>query len=158
MFKSSTKSLLLIASLALPCSVYANAEASPKLGLAEELLTTMHIDKNYAKMIDKITLMQLRKNPKLKVVEGTIHEFFEKYMGWDVLKVEMATLYNKNYTSKELEDIIAFYKTEVGQKTLKLMPQIVLSGTQLAQKKLLEHTAELKSMIESELKVLAETK
>jgi len=168
MFKSSTKSLLILASLALPFSAYATEASAMKVApksqnnsavtAAYELLKTMNMDKTYAGMIERITQMQIQQNPQLKVIEPTIHAFFKKYMGWDALKEEMAKVYAKNYTAKELGEIIAFYKTEVGQKTVQLMPQLAAAGAKIGQSKLAEHMGELKIMVESELKKLKEEK
>lgn len=170
MFKSSTKSLLIMASLALPFSAYATeisamkvppttkAIVNPAIATAHELLKTMNMDKTYAGMIERVTQMQLQQSPQLKVIEPTIHAFFNKYMGWDALKDDMAAIYAKNYTLKELEEIIVFYKTDVGQKTVQLMPQLAASGAQIGQNKLAQHMGELKEMVEAELKKLAESK
>lgn len=165
MFKSTSKSLLIITALALPFSLYAsevnttiesNTSVDTSISMANELLKTMGMEKTYAGMIDNVTQMQLYQNPKLKVIEPTIHAFFVKYMGWDALKYDMAKMYAKSYTLKELEELIAFYKTKVGEKTLKLMPELAMTGTEIAKKKLTEHIGELKSMVKSELKKIAE--
>jgi len=170
MFKSSTKLLLITASLALPFSLYATEVSAmkvppvtkvvvnPSIAKAYELLKTMNMDKTYAGMIERVTQMQLQQNPQLKVIEGTIHKFFNKYMGWDALKDDMAAIYAKNYTVKELEEIINFYKTDVGQKTVQLMPQLAAAGAKIGQSKLAQHMGELKTMVEAKLKKLAETK
>lgn len=39
-----------------------------------------------------------------------------------------APVFDRNFTSAELQDLIAFYKTPAGQKTATLMPELVLSG------------------------------
>lgn len=167
MFKS-TKSLLLITSLAFPFSVYATesnntetitmnqAMKDASFSLANDLLKTMNMERTYEGMIESVTKMQVQQNPKFKMIEPTIHTFFEKYMGWKALKDDMARMYAKSYTAEELKEVISFYKTKVGQKTLQIMPQISMKGTEIAQKKLSSHMGELKAMVEAELKKLAE--
>ncbi|SFV68552.1 hypothetical protein MNB_SV-13-659 [hydrothermal vent metagenome] len=133
-------------------------EENTSLSLANELLKTMHMEKTYEGMIANITQIQIQRNQKLKMIEPTIHAFFDKYMGWEALKDDMATMYAKRYSSEELAEVIAFYKTEVGQKTLAFMPEIAIKGTEIAQKKLSAHIGELKEMVEAEMKKLVEDK
>ncbi len=159
MFKQTSKSLLLSAALMLPFSLHATETArvttvapSTAIAAAHQLLETMNMKKTYAGMIERITQMQLQQNPQLKVIQPTIHAFFNKYMGWDALKDDMAAIYAKNYTAQELNEINAFYQTPVGQKTVQLMPQLAAAGAQIGQSKLATHIGELQTMIETELK------
>ncbi len=159
MFKQTSKSLLLAATLALPFSLQA-AEApsaatvapSASMTAAHQLFETMNMRHTYAGMIERVTQMQLQQNPELKIIQPTIHAFFKKYMGWDALKDDMAAIYAKNYTAQELGEINAFYQTPVGQKTVQLMPQLAAAGAQIGQSKLAAHMGELKIMVETELK------
>lgn len=41
-------------------------------------------------------------------------------------------LYDKYFTERELRDLIAFYKTSTGQKTLKVLPQLMAESMQRA--------------------------
>ncbi|AQX84222.1 DUF2059 domain-containing protein [Elizabethkingia bruuniana] len=62
---------------------------------------------------------------------------------WDELKKETANtndfeellipIYSKYYTEKELDDIIAFYKTSTGQKVIKTMPDMTKESMQAGQ-------------------------
>ncbi|ATL43285.1 DUF2059 domain-containing protein [Elizabethkingia sp. HX WHF] len=62
---------------------------------------------------------------------------------WDELKKETANtndfeellipIYSKYYTEKELDDIIAFYKTSTGQKVIKVMPDMAKESMQVGQ-------------------------
>ncbi|HFK5569405.1 hypothetical protein BAX97_14405 [Elizabethkingia meningoseptica] len=62
---------------------------------------------------------------------------------WTEIKKEAATsgefeellipVYSKYYTEKELEDIIAFYKTPTGQKVIKVLPEMSKESMQIGQ-------------------------
>ncbi|CAM3604200.1 DUF2059 domain-containing protein [Elizabethkingia occulta] len=62
---------------------------------------------------------------------------------WNELKKETAStkdfeellipIYSKYYTEKELDDIIAFYKTPTGQKVIKTMPDMTKESMQAGQ-------------------------
>jgi hypothetical protein len=43
-------------------------------------------------------------------------------------------LYDKYFTEKELSDLVAFYKTETGQKIVTTMPRLVGESTRLSEK------------------------
>ena len=49
-----------------------------------------------------------------------------KVVGWDKLEPEMVKLYTKGFSEAELNELIAFYKSPLGQKVLKQMPALYL--------------------------------
>jgi hypothetical protein len=51
--------------------------------------------------------------------------FFQENFNWETLKPKLAALYADNYTEAELRDIIAFYQTPTGQKTIAKMPSLM---------------------------------
>jgi hypothetical protein len=53
--------------------------------------------------------------------------------GLPELLLGMETLYASNFTADEMDQIIAFYQTPIGRKTLQQMPQIMQQSTALAQ-------------------------
>ena len=153
-----TKSILVALLLLLPFSLSAKntsattVASTATIKAAHNLLNTMNMKKTYQGMLNRITDMQIQQNPQLANIKPTIHKFFEKYMGWDALVEDMAKVYAKNFTEMELNDITKFYKTKVGQKTIKLMPLLASAGAKIGQSKLASHLGELKVMIETELK------
>ncbi len=158
MIKTTTKSLLLTAALTLSFPLYATEAVktetpaqSETILAAHTLLKTMKMDDTYKKMIQNITTMQIKQNPQLEPLKPTMMAFFEKYMGWDALKDDMAKVYANNYTAKELKELNTFYQTPVGQKTVELMPKIAAEGMQVGQAKVTEHMGELQEMIQKEL-------
>ena len=165
MLKITSKTLLITAALALPFSLQATealsaTKVAPKTTVAAHaensaaytLLATMNMKKSYEGMIMRITQMQIQSNPQLKAIEPTIHEFFTKYMGWEAQRGDIAALYAKNYTTKELNELNTFYQTPLGQKTIQLMPQLAAAGAKIGQSKMMQHMPEMKAMIEAELK------
>jgi len=169
MLKIVSKITLIIA-LAIPSIV--NAEA-PKvdanatkevkidgatLNAAKDLVASMGIKKSYDKMIVQATEGLVLRQPKLKSVEGEIKAFYAKYIGWDVIKDKMAAIYAKHYTVKELGELKDFYKSEVGQKSIKLMPQIMQEGKKLGASSVMAHADELKKIMMKALAPKTETK
>ena len=116
------------------------------------LLATMNMKKSYEGMIKRITQMQIDAKPELKAIQPTIEAFFTKYMGWEAQRGDIAALYAKNYTTKELQELSKFYQTPLGQKTVQIMPQLAAASAQIGQSKMMKHMPEMKAMIETELK------
>jgi hypothetical protein len=183
MLKTTSKTLLLVASLSLSLQAQCGAASSttkeaPKAmkcaagkcggdmkkvakttipahqanSEALTLLATMNMRESYAGMIKRITQMQIQASPELKDIESTIQSFFEKYMGWDAQRGDIAALYAKNYTVDELKELNKFYQTPLGQKTVQIMPQLAAASAQIGQSRMMKHMPEMKAMIEAELK------
>ncbi|SFV52752.1 hypothetical protein MNB_SV-12-103 [hydrothermal vent metagenome] len=123
--------------------------------VAQEMLETIHMDTTYSKMINQMLTAQSAMlaeeitNDK-KTMEGYtsfMQNFFNKYISWDLIKEDIAKLYAKNYTISELNDIKKFYLTPIGQKILKLKPQIMAESMKLTQSKILPHMDELQEEI-----------
>jgi hypothetical protein len=187
MLKTTSKTLLLAATLALPLTLQAQcggatvsatkvAPTSKKCGVgmkkapkttiaahqanseALTLLATMNMRESYEGMIKRITQMQVQANPQLKAIEPTIEAFFTKYMGWEAQRGDIAALYAKNYTADELKELNKFYQTPLGQKTVQIMPQLAAASAQIGQGRMMKHMPEMKAMIEAELKKVTSSK
>jgi len=154
------KTFLLCTALVLP--FYATAEqAVPKISIesnqtkldpayinaAEKFFNSMNIQDSYAKMIDSSTEMVIRTNPTLVEAKKEIRAFYEKYIGWNNIKEPMIRLYAKYYSISELEEIANFYQTDVGQKTIKLLPVLFKEGQELGMGLVQEHIDELQDIV-----------
>ncbi len=64
-------------------------------------------------------------------------------------------LYDKYFTAKELADLVAFYKTETGQKIVTTMPQLVVESTKISETLLVPKLIKLADkLIQEEIKNL----
>ncbi len=119
---------------------------------AKKLLEEMNLKKVYEAAVNSSTQRLVRGNSKFKKVEGKIKAFYNKYIGWDSMKDDLAKLYAKYYTADELKDIIAFYKTKTGKKVLATMGKLTYEGQMLTRNKLVPHIKELNNILESAMK------
>ena len=119
------------------------AEDPSKKENVEELLVLMNadsiIDNIYSQMNQMIQGMD-----KQLGVKPSERELFEKYtekmfsiikseMNWEKMKGPMIDLYLKHYSDKEIQDMLAFYKSESGQSMIKKMPAIIKDSMALSQ-------------------------
>ena len=128
------------------------SNSSDRVAKAKELFDTMHVKKIYAKIVDNATDSIVSRMPKLKGIRGKIHAFYEKYIGWNALKDDMAKIYAKYYSEKDLEGLIKFYKSDLGQKTLKVQANVTQEGRLLGLRRVTKHQNELKELVDKALK------
>lgn len=72
--------------------------------------------------------------------EGAIRELKEavtdwanKEIVWDEIKPKLVEIYVRDFTEDELKQLLAFYKTPVGAKALKIMPNLFAEGARIGQ-------------------------
>ena len=113
----------------------------------ETLFRLTQMEKKIQESVDSVVQLQLRQNPQLMLHEKKVHDFFIKYMGWNALKDELADMYMRKFTEKELEQINAFYITPAGQKVITVLPELVQERNQLAMMRLQQNIGELQQII-----------
>jgi len=126
--------MLVIAALVAPLG-----RAEDNLDLAGKLLdlsgTAAAMQQSFESGI-KPSLDQMRaKGAPAELVEAIHAEarnFFQENFSWDAMKPKLAQLYADTYTEAELRDIIAFYQTPTGQKTIAKMPVLMQQSLALS--------------------------
>jgi hypothetical protein len=126
--------LLLIAALVAPV-----CRADDSLSLAEKFLdlsgTESFVRQSFESGL-KPSLDQMRaKGAPADLIE-TIHTearaFFQENFKWEGIWPQMAKIYAEAFTQAELSDIIAFYQSPTGQKTLAKMPTLTQQSMVMA--------------------------
>ncbi|MDX1298994.1 MAG: DUF2059 domain-containing protein [Pseudomonas sp.] len=72
----------------------------------------------------------------LETYQAQANTALEQAVGWDKLKPDMITLYTSNFNEQEMQELIRFYESPVGQKVLVKMPTLTAQAAQLTQSKL----------------------
>jgi len=116
--------------------------------IAKELFKEMKLEKVYKYAVNNATANVVAINPKFKKIENKIRDFYEKTIGWSSIKDDIAKLYAKYYTVDELKKLIEFYKTPLGQKTLKVTPKLSFEGQKLVRSKLQANMDKLKAILD----------
>ena len=119
---------------------------------AEKLLnmtgTQEIMDKSMSQMLD----MQLQQNPALAPYKLVMMKFLKKHMSYESLKPELIKAYSKEFTASELREINTFYLTNVGKKTIEIMPALMAQQAQMGAARVQENIVELQAMIQAEAK------
>ena len=120
-----------------PSRKKAAAELLEVMGAAQ---TSMTAAKGFAEA-------ELQANPLMEAYRDVLMKGIEKALSWELLGPRMIDIYAEAYTEEELRELIAFYKTPLGRKTLEKMPILTQQGAQAGRDLIEENQAELQEML-----------
>ena len=138
----TTAFLLCLSPLAAWC-----AEPDSHRQAAAELLKVMNMENSMIAAASSVLDAQAQSNPGLAPYRDVIQKWLNKYLTWEAVGPRMTVLYEEAFTEPEIRDMIAFYKTPTGQKTLAKMPVLLQQGMQIGMEVTQQHKAELETMI-----------
>jgi hypothetical protein len=115
---------------------------------AEALLNLMDMDNLMNESIDQMLEMQVKQNPAIGPFKDEMKKFLSKYMSWSTMKGDMVKIYMAEFTEQELKELLAFYQTPLGKKTVAKMPKLMAKGAELGQQRVQEHLPELQKAIQ----------
>lgn len=90
--------------------------------LALEYLELSKIKETFDTTINTYVQQIANHNPSIDQVK--IKDFFNKTIGWEVLKQPTLKIVSQTFTEKELKDIIVFYKSETGKSFAENSPKV----------------------------------
>lgn len=139
--------LLTVLLLSLAASSLHAADSKSHRDQVEKLFTLTQMEKKIQQSVDSVLQLQLRQNPQLGTQKEIMGKFFEKYIGWQALKEDIAEMYMKTFSEEELKVINAFYITPAGQKVINVVPQLVQQRNQIAMERLQQNIGELQKIL-----------
>ncbi|MEI7962892.1 MAG: DUF2059 domain-containing protein [Verrucomicrobiota bacterium] len=126
-------------------SLYAQEAVSAtnaSTSLAEEIVSIMHFEGNFDAMKGKMEALLTSQKPAgipqdawdriAKQSQQTMQSVFSA-MTWEKMKPVYVSLYAETFTPDELQGLIDFYKTPVGQKYIEKQPQLQAAIMQKSQ-------------------------
>ena len=134
------------------------ADDQAKTRATYELFKAMDLANTFGLTITKMLDVQIKQNPKLVPLRKVMTKFFDKYMGWETMKDDMARIYSTKFTLAEINELIAFYKTPIGKKMAKLVPELTAEGAALGQQRVQANLHVLRQMIKAEVEKQQKTK
>ncbi|TWR29979.1 DUF2059 domain-containing protein [Mucilaginibacter pallidiroseus] len=142
------------AAMFLCVSVKAQNITPSHLKAADDLLTAARADtlykQNMATMLNQAS-GRIPEAQRAKFVT-VMNAFMAKYISWELLKDQMAVLYAKEFTEKELKDLTAFYNTPLGKKLNSKQPILLQKGAEMGQLAVQSHQSELEKMMQDAFK------
>lgn len=125
-------------------TAFVHADDVSHRAAAEKLLKLSNVDKLIEPIFQQLKGMMGQQFAQTGVPQDR-REILEKYsnklfdlmskeMSWDKVKDEYITMYVSTYTEKEMNEIIEFYKSQVGQRVIEKTPQTMQASFQISQK------------------------
>ncbi|HEY8344757.1 MAG TPA: DUF2059 domain-containing protein [Bacillota bacterium] len=166
-----TKLTMVFMVMTLICTVGVLANENSFYNSVEELLLLLQTDKVFAQACEQIKPMVLQSIQQEGVIDLTPEQvqIMEKYldklftvieeeMGWDKIKDDYIRIYMSVYTEEEVRELIEFYQSPVGQKSIEKMPMLMRQSMEISQKymwnvmpRMEEIMIEMKAELESDL-------
>ena len=89
----------------------------------------------------------VRGNPEVAPYEHVFRAWLQKVFAGGAFEAEIAKLYMNTFSEQELQGLIAFYRTPLGQKAIAKIPELAKQGGELGMKWGQEHLPELQEML-----------
>ncbi len=159
---------IVLAVLALTCAT-ARADDASKRAKAEELFATLHMDQTMGQLM-KIVMAQVQQSvnsvpgadqmtpdQKAQVADfqKRVLALVSDKLGWKALEPDFIDLYATTYSEEELDAMLSFYKSAVGQKMLEKTPELMSKGMQISQRRMAELQPQLNQMLDDFMKEMA---
>ena len=133
--------VLLLSLLIFSSSLY--AEQNTKQQKIDELISVMNLDSMVDSMYGQVEGMMKGMSDQMGV-KPSEQAIFDKYYGdmttvlktemsWSKMQPMMISVYDKHFSEQEIADMLAFYKTNTGQKILEKMPVVMQESMQMSQ-------------------------
>ena len=116
---------------------------------AADLLKLMDAENQAMAGANAMADVMLQSNPMLGPFRDVITDWSAKVMTWDNMMPKMVALYAETYTEGELKELIAFYSTKLGQKMIRVTPELTRKGAMIGSELAQQHMGELQAAIEA---------
>ncbi|PID39350.1 MAG: hypothetical protein CSA65_07600 [Proteobacteria bacterium] len=90
-----------------------------------------------------------RSNPAIRRFQGVLRRFLRKYLSWKSLRDQVAQIYLAAFSQQEMQELIRFYQTPVGKKSVRLMPKLAAQGAAIGLRRVQQNLPELQRMIQN---------
>ena len=143
------------------CFASGAAQMTPDYDSVEELLLLLRIDETLARTFEQMrpTFLQYFQQmvageltpEQLQIVEkymGKLLDLMQEEMSWEKLKDDYIRIYMSVYTEEEIQELIKFYQSPVGQKTIEQTPILMEQSMEISQKYLMNTWPKIQALSE----------
>jgi len=128
-----------------------SADEKSHRAAAEEFLKAAGIEQTFDQIIDQSIEQQAKANPMMVQLKPVLKKFMSQHFNYEVLKDDLIKIHMEEFTEQELKEISAFYRTPVGQKTVRKMITLQQKCSELGMKRVQDNIGELQRMVVEEL-------
>jgi hypothetical protein len=135
------------------------ARPSPAQGVAathraaiEQLFAAMGAEREVAAGVEAEVRAVTARQPRMAEFEPVILAHTRRRLRWEDVRDDFVRAYARVYTEDEARQLAAFYRTPVGQKSLRVQPQLAADVRRILQSRLAAHRQELSDTIQARLR------
>jgi len=108
-----------------PSSSSASDTAASHVRAAERFLVVTDAEKLMNEQLDQVLQVQLRRGPTMARLIAPQQAIMRKYMTYEAVKPDLIKAYTATYSEGELNQLIAFYQTDLGRMMRERTPKVV---------------------------------
>ncbi|MDZ8118616.1 DUF2059 domain-containing protein [Pontiella agarivorans] len=149
------KKLLVLLALT-TCITTGFADAESHKAAAEELISMVAPKEMFMESFNSVFATQVDQFRQMGIGQEQIDQIIaaSKEFGSAVandpeLTARMITIYQGAFSETELKELIAFYKTPIGKKTLEELPRLMQEGAMVGQQVAMKHQAAFQAKIQA---------
>ena len=88
------------------------------------------------------------KRAVLESYQAKANAALDRAVGWEKIKPMMIELYTSQFNEQEMQQLIAFYQSDLGKKVLQSMPMLTAQSAQITQAQLENAVAEVNQLLD----------
>lgn len=149
--------------------VHAANDKASEQSIREMLQVTQSrkmLDQMY-KQIDQMMLVAMKQSlqgqnvtpeiqAQLERIQGKVWKTVQQEASWEKLEPIYIKIYSENFTQEEIDGILAFYKSPIGQSMIKKMPLVLQSSMREMQVFMQPVIKKVSEMLQEEMKALTQ--
>lgn len=143
--------LCLVLACAAPLAAWSQdaKPASSHREATEELLRVMGVEETSKSAAQSFFDAMSQQSPGMDEYRDVLMKWATNTLSWDKMGPRMTDLYMRTFTETEIRELIAFYKTPVGRKTLEKLPTLMEEGMKIGMELAQENQGELEAAIKA---------
>jgi hypothetical protein len=126
--------------------------------IAYKLFETLKLKEGIRNALNTSLETQFRRNPAMAPYKDIYQKFFDMYTKWEDMKKDLAKAYASKFSAEEMKKLTEFYSSDIGKKSLAVLPSLSAFAMRLAQVRIASHSKELKDEVAKRAKELQEKK
>lgn len=134
-----------------PPEAAAPAVAPGHAAAARRLLEATRVRQMMSDNIEPMLRLQIQQTPQLAPYEDVLRDFLREAMDWKLMEPALVRLYAEEFTERELNDMVAFYRTPLGQKMLEKMPEIMTRSMEIGRDRVQQDLPKLTARLQERM-------
>lgn len=134
-----------------PAAAQSGAPADSHQQAAAELVEVLRLEDTIVRSREVMMESMISQNPALGQFRNVFKDFYAKYLRWEDLLPEYVRIYREAYTEAEIRQLIEFYRTPVGRKTVEVQPRLMAESSRITQAMIQPHMPELMRTIQEQM-------